>query len=34
VRLHFVLDEGGAVQDGRMMGVDGQVALVGICKKG
>ncbi len=34
VRLHFVLDEGGAIQDGRMMGVDGMVALVGICEKG
>ncbi|MDL2236760.1 M20/M25/M40 family metallo-hydrolase [Christensenellaceae bacterium OttesenSCG-928-K19] len=34
IRLHFVLDEGCGMQDGKAMGVDGDVALVGLCEKG
>ena len=34
VRLAFVLDEGGAVVDGLVPGVSGQVAVVGITEKG
>ena len=34
VRLSFLLDEGGAIQDGRMMGVKRDIALIGICEKG
>lgn len=34
VRLAFVLDEGGAIVDGLVPGVSGQVAVVGITEKG
>ncbi|WP_066684305.1 M20/M25/M40 family metallo-hydrolase [Christensenella intestinihominis] len=34
VRLSFILDEGGAIQDGKMMGVKRDIALIGICEKG
>jgi carboxypeptidase PM20D1 len=34
VRLRYVFDEGGAIQNGKMMGVDGDIALIGVCEKG
>lgn len=34
VRLSFVVDEGGAIQSGKSMGIAGDIALIGICEKG
>lgn len=34
VSLDFVIDEGGVVMDGKLMGVNAMVAAVGICEKG
>lgn len=34
VRLDFVIDEGGVVMDGALMGVKAMVAAIGICEKG
>jgi carboxypeptidase PM20D1 len=34
VNAQFVLDEGGAVTDGMLAGVDGKLALVGVAEKG
>ena len=34
IRLDHVLDEGGAIADGLVPGVDGTVALVGVAEKG
>lgn len=33
-RFEFVIDEGGTVLDGKLLGVDGMVALIGTCEKG
>jgi carboxypeptidase PM20D1 len=34
IMFEFVLDEGGAFADGRGMGIDAQIALIGIAEKG
>ena len=34
IRFGFVLDEGGAFADGRSMGIDAHIALIGIAEKG
>ena len=34
VQLDFVIDEGGVVMDGRMLGINAMVATIGICEKG
>ncbi len=34
IKFEFVLDEGGVVLDGRMLGVNKMLAMVGICEKG
>ncbi|MDR2091497.1 MAG: M20/M25/M40 family metallo-hydrolase [Clostridiales bacterium] len=34
VEMEYVLDEGGTMLDGKMLGIDGSVALVGTCEKG
>ncbi|MCK5129764.1 MAG: M20 family peptidase [Clostridiales bacterium] len=34
VRLGCVIDEGGAVVDGKTFGIDGDIAMVGVCEKG
>lgn len=34
MRFEFVLDEGGAIIDGKIMGIDNKIALVGTCEKG
>lgn len=34
VRFEFVIDEGGVLMDGKMMGVSANVAAIGICEKG
>lgn len=34
VQLEFVLDEGGTMMDGKLLGISGTVALVGACEKG
>lgn len=34
VRFEYVLDEGGAIIEGKLMGIDNKIALVGICEKG
>ncbi len=34
VRLSYVFDEGGAIQSGAMMGIRGDIGLIGICEKG
>ncbi|MGN0767806.1 MAG: M20/M25/M40 family metallo-hydrolase [Christensenellales bacterium] len=34
VRFDFVLDEGGTIIDGKMLGVNGKIALIGTCEKG
>ncbi len=34
VRFDFVLDEGGVVTDGAVMGINAMVATIGICEKG
>ncbi|NCA66967.1 MAG: M20/M25/M40 family metallo-hydrolase, partial [Clostridia bacterium] len=33
-RFEFVIDEGGLMLDGRLLGVDGTIALIGTCEKG
>ena len=34
VRLEYVIDEGGTILDGKMLGIDNKIALVGTCEKG
>ncbi len=34
VQLDFVIDEGGVVMDGSMMGIGAMVATIGVCEKG
>lgn len=34
IRLECVFDEGGTVLDGKMLGIDGKIALIGTCEKG
>jgi carboxypeptidase PM20D1 len=34
IEMEYVLDEGGVMLDGKMLGLDGAVALVGTCEKG
>jgi len=34
VKLEYVLDEGGAIVDGKMLGCKGKLALIGTCEKG
>jgi Acetylornithine deacetylase/Succinyl-diaminopimelate desuccinylase and related deacylases len=34
IELEFVLDEGGTVIDGKMIGMDKYIGLIGICEKG
>lgn len=34
VKLDFVIDEGGVVMDGKMLGIGAMVAAIGICEKG
>lgn len=34
VQLDFVIDEGGVVMDGKMLGINAMVATIGICEKG
>lgn len=34
IRFEFVLDEGGIILDGKMLQIDGKVALIGTCEKG
>ncbi|NLT19010.1 MAG: Succinyl-diaminopimelate desuccinylase [Firmicutes bacterium ADurb.Bin080] len=34
IRFEYVLDEGGAIIDGKIMGIDNKIALVGTCEKG
>lgn len=34
MKFEFVLDEGGTIMDGKMLGVKGMLAMIGICEKG
>ena len=34
VRLEYVIDEGGTILDGKMLGIDKKIALIGTCEKG
>ena len=34
VRLDYVIDEGGVVMDGKMLGINAMVATIGVCEKG
>jgi carboxypeptidase PM20D1 len=34
VRFEFVLDEGGTILDGKMLGINNKIALIGTCEKG
>jgi len=34
IRFECVYDEGGTVLDGKMLGIDGKIALIGTCEKG
>ncbi len=34
VRLEYVLDEGGTVLDGKILGINNKIALIGTCEKG
>ncbi len=34
IRIDFVIDEGGVVMDGKMLGVNAMVAAIGVCEKG
>lgn len=34
IRLEYVVDEGGVVLDGGIVGIDGKLALIGTCEKG
>lgn len=34
IRFAFVLDEGGTILDGKLLGIDGKLALIGTCEKG
>jgi carboxypeptidase PM20D1 len=34
VRFEFALDEGGTILNGKMLGIDNKIALIGICEKG
>ncbi|HOB65001.1 MAG TPA: M20/M25/M40 family metallo-hydrolase, partial [Clostridia bacterium] len=34
VRFEYVLDEGGAVLDGKILGINNKIALIGTCEKG
>ena len=33
-RLEYVLDEGGTILDGKILGIDNKIALIGTCEKG
>ena len=34
VKLEYVLDEGGTILDGKMLGINNKIALIGTCEKG
>ena len=34
VRLEYVIDEGGTILDGKLLGIDNKIALIGTCEKG
>jgi carboxypeptidase PM20D1 len=34
LRFELIIDEGGTILDGKMLGIQGKVALIGICEKG
>ena len=34
IRFEYVIDEGGAIMDGGLLGVPGKIALIGTCEKG
>ncbi len=34
IKLEYVLDEGGTILDGKMLGIDNKIALIGTCEKG
>lgn len=34
VRLEYVIDEGGTILDGKILGIDNKIALIGTCEKG
>lgn len=34
IRMEYVVDEGGAITDGAILGVPGKIALIGTCEKG
>lgn len=34
IRLEYVLDEGGTILDGKILGIDNKIALIGTCEKG
>ncbi len=34
IRFEYVVDEGGAIMDGALLGVPGKIALIGTCEKG
>lgn len=34
VRFEYVIDEGGTILDGKLLGIDNKIALIGTCEKG
>lgn len=34
IRFDFIIDEGGVVMDGKMLGINAMVATIGVCEKG
>lgn len=34
IKFEFILDEGGTITDGSLLGIDGKIALIGTCDKG
>ena len=34
IRMEYIVDEGGTVLDGSLLGIDGMLALIGTCEKG
>lgn len=34
VRFEYVIDEGGTILDGKILGIDNKIALIGVCEKG
>lgn len=34
IRMEYVVDEGGAIMDGSLLGINGKIALIGTCEKG